>query len=319
MKTAHLNALRAVEAVAREGSLRRAAASLGVTAAAVGQQVRAFEDVVGRPLFARTPGGLTPLPALADALPRLTGAMTTLSEVLSDLSGRTRADRISLSATPALADDWLPDILPRLPDRVGHAELLFDTTLNLVDLTSGDFDFAIRHCATVPSGLSHVPLFTDLMVPVATPEFALRHALTSETRTLVGVPLCHVAPPGAESVWLEWSDWSRETGVAIDTDARDALRFTAHASGFRAAKSGLALKLVGLVEAMPDLRQGRMVLPLGPLSAVISDRVGYRLVWSSGHRLSPIQRRFRAFLSEEASRLHTEMEAHLGRDIPRLA
>jgi DNA-binding transcriptional LysR family regulator len=48
-----LNALRSFEAAARHRSFRRAAGELHVTAGAVGQQVRAFEDLLGVALFKR--------------------------------------------------------------------------------------------------------------------------------------------------------------------------------------------------------------------------------------------------------------------------
>jgi LysR family glycine cleavage system transcriptional activator len=48
-----LNALRSFEAAARHRSFRRAAGELHVTAGAVGQQVRAFEDLLGVALFRR--------------------------------------------------------------------------------------------------------------------------------------------------------------------------------------------------------------------------------------------------------------------------
>jgi len=53
-----LNALRVFDAAARHLSFTRAADELAVTPAAVGQQIRALEDVLGVVLFRRTPKGL---------------------------------------------------------------------------------------------------------------------------------------------------------------------------------------------------------------------------------------------------------------------
>ena len=63
MKTSHLNALRALEAALRTGSFRSAADDLGVTTAAVGQQIRGLEEYVGRQLFIRKPSGAVPTEA----------------------------------------------------------------------------------------------------------------------------------------------------------------------------------------------------------------------------------------------------------------
>ena len=60
MKRTHLplNALRVLDAAARHLSFTRAADELAVTPAAVGQQIRALEDVLGVVLFRRTAKGL---------------------------------------------------------------------------------------------------------------------------------------------------------------------------------------------------------------------------------------------------------------------
>jgi len=60
MKRTHLplNALRVFDAAARHLSFTRAADELAVTPAAVGQQIRALEDLLGVVLFRRTPKGL---------------------------------------------------------------------------------------------------------------------------------------------------------------------------------------------------------------------------------------------------------------------
>src|SRR3546814_14833487 len=68
MKRTHLplNALRVLDAAARHLSFTRAADELAVTPAAVGQQIRALEDMLGVVLFRRTPKGLE-LPGEANA------------------------------------------------------------------------------------------------------------------------------------------------------------------------------------------------------------------------------------------------------------
>jgi DNA-binding transcriptional LysR family regulator len=60
MKRTHLplNGLRVLDAAARHLSFTKAADELAVTPAAVGQQIRALEDMLGVVLFRRTPKGL---------------------------------------------------------------------------------------------------------------------------------------------------------------------------------------------------------------------------------------------------------------------
>src|SRR3546814_17309602 len=70
MKRTHLplNGLRVLDAAARHLSFTRAADGLAVTPAAVGQQIRALEEMLGVVLFRRTPKGLELTPDTAAGL-----------------------------------------------------------------------------------------------------------------------------------------------------------------------------------------------------------------------------------------------------------
>src|SRR3546814_4580988 len=82
-----LNALRAIEIVARRGALAPAAEELGVTIGAVSQHLRRAEERLGMELFERMPSGLRPTPALKAALPQLTAGFAALQDGLAGLKG----------------------------------------------------------------------------------------------------------------------------------------------------------------------------------------------------------------------------------------
>src|SRR3978361_1372373 len=77
-----LNALRAFETSARQLSFTRAGLELRVTQAAVSQQGKTLEEILGVPLFRRLPRGLALteegealLPVLTDAFRRIAGTL----------------------------------------------------------------------------------------------------------------------------------------------------------------------------------------------------------------------------------------------------
>src|SRR5215217_579058 len=80
-----LNAIRAIEIVARRGALAPAAEELGVTPGAVSQHLRRAEERLGIELFERTPQGLKPSPALLAVLPQLTSGFNVLADGLAGL------------------------------------------------------------------------------------------------------------------------------------------------------------------------------------------------------------------------------------------
>ena len=89
----HLNGLRAVETVARAGSLQKAADELGVSPSAVSQLVNRAEKQIGRPVFDRTRTGLVPTEFGRRFSERLTAAFRELSGAmaLAEDSGRQSA------------------------------------------------------------------------------------------------------------------------------------------------------------------------------------------------------------------------------------
>ena len=72
-------ALRCFVAIAREGSVSRAAASLHLSQPAVSLQLKGLEDSAGLLLFKRSPGGLTLTEAGAMLLPHAQNALSGLS------------------------------------------------------------------------------------------------------------------------------------------------------------------------------------------------------------------------------------------------
>ena len=110
-RIASLNWLRAFEAAARHMSFTEAAGELGVTQAAVSQQVRQLEDWLGTPLFTRLPRSL----ALTDAgiayLPIVRHAFDHLTAGTEDLFGDRDAGPIGVRVTSSLTHTWL---VPRL-------------------------------------------------------------------------------------------------------------------------------------------------------------------------------------------------------------
>lgn len=143
LNTVHLNGLRAVEAVARTGSLQAAGADLGVSASAVSQQVNRTERQVGRALFARTVRGLVPTEAGAAFAARLSAGFRELDAAVGTLR-HTAEDTLVVSVAPSFATRWL---VPRLRQHFArHPTVLVrvDATERLVDLGGSDVDVAIR-------------------------------------------------------------------------------------------------------------------------------------------------------------------------------
>ena len=106
-----LNALKAFESVARHRSVKRAAAELNVTPAAVSHQIKALEDYLAVQLFLRHNRSLELTEAARAALPKLTEGFDSLAQAVVRLSAHKGMGQLTVSAAPSFAARWL---MPRL-------------------------------------------------------------------------------------------------------------------------------------------------------------------------------------------------------------
>ena len=115
MKRTHLplNGLRVLDAAARHLSFTRAADELAVTPAAVGQQIRALEDMLGVVLFRRTPKGLELTPETEGALDALRGGFLMFEEAVHAMQAGQSSSALTIAAPREISAAWL---LPRLAD-----------------------------------------------------------------------------------------------------------------------------------------------------------------------------------------------------------
>lgn len=107
----HLLTFRLIEAVARAGSMRRAAEDMNITASALTRRIIRFEEDFGAEIFERVPGGVRLNPAGELLLHHYRVMQSDLSRVqgqVADLSG-VRRGHVSIACSQAL----LPYFLPR--------------------------------------------------------------------------------------------------------------------------------------------------------------------------------------------------------------
>jgi len=164
-----LATLRPFEAAARLESFTRAAAELHLTHGAVSHQVRALEEHLGTPLFARhgkrvtlTAAGRTFAEAVRDAL----GGIAQAAEALRVR----RDDRLSVSVLPSFASRWLMPRLIRFMDANPGLEVNVTASNALADFVADEVDVAIRFGVGPWPGLACEAFLEDEYFPVASPK-----------------------------------------------------------------------------------------------------------------------------------------------------
>lgn len=309
MQLSHLNALRAVEATLRRGSFTRAADELGVTPAAVGQLVRSLEGYLGQQLFVRRARGIEPTDLARSVGADLTESFLGLSRVLSTLRPVDNPRRVAVTLPSSFAENWFAPRISRFYAVRSDVDLRLDASNRMTDIRREDYDFALRYSAQPEADLRYVELFGDRVGPVATPEFAKKHALAPERRDLSGLPIIHLDNRTPDPDWADWTRFEVAFGFQ-GAEGTDGPRLSSFSSGLQAALAGQALVLCGIVEAAGALLDGRLILPFGA-GVAMPTRYRYRLVWSGHRALSPVQAAFRDWVTTEAAGFDRSLRAFL--------
>lgn len=282
-----LNALRAFEAAARRGSFAAAALELNVTPAAIGQQVRQLEALIGAPLFVREGRGLKLTERGAAGIDRLSRAFELVGEASSAMRDASAGAALTLAAPPGFASAWLaPRLAARRADGV-RVTLVGDPAETAFERGA---EIAIVFAAEPPSGYDSQLLMREILAPLARPDLAARIATAGD---LDGAGLIEEA--GLETGWRDWLAARGAYGVS----PAPALR----------TDDGLAA--LALAEAGAGIVLGRRSLAARPLAAgtlapVFADgdlaiAAGYHALTRRGRRLSAAARETLAWLRAEAA------------------
>jgi DNA-binding transcriptional LysR family regulator len=246
----HLNGLRAIEVVARRGTLSRAAEELGTTAGAVSQLVIKAERQLGRPVFLRSRTGLVLTPFGRALAVHLEAGFVALAQgVAGALAENSQCLRVS--TTLSFAEKWL---VRRLPDfRAAHPDIRVqvDSGLGLRDLSQGEADVALRFGTGAWPGTRAERLSAYRVFPVCAPEVA-------RTLTVPG-ELCAANIIRYENAHEVWDDWARSAGMTEPLP--EGMTFSEAALCINAAISGLGVALAWDILVEDELRDGRLVRP----------------------------------------------------------
>ncbi len=281
-----LNALRAIEIVARRGSLAPAAEELGVTIGAVSQHLRRAEERLGMALFARTPQGLRPLPALDAVLPQLSAGFSQLQEGLAGLTGANEGV-LNVTVGSVFASRWLIWRVRKFATLPQGLEVRLNVTADMLDLSRPDVDCGIRYGDGVWPGTDAVLIGGQDYQPVCSPLLLDRLKTPAD---LTKVPVI-----ADQTSLLDWPNWLRAAGID-PTLKLSGPHYSDASLAFDAAIDGQGVLLAADMMSADAVSDGRLVRPFDlPLKGAR----GYYLAVAKGRRDSRKLRLFRDWLAAE--------------------
>lgn len=285
--------LLAFDAVARLGSVSKAAEELNLTVSAVSHQIANLEAFVERQLFARSPRGLT-LTIFGERFQRdIAGALTLIAGAAQNVRSGETAEVLRIHAVPSFASLWL---MPRLPDFRGlHPGLrvqLWASHGNF-DYSRGEVDVDIRYGMVSGRDLHIESLFSEDIIPMISPRLKARLQIRAP-EDLVTQDLIL-----SEVTLVQWPHWFAAHGVPVGPSSY-FLSFDRTSMVLEAAIQGQGI-------ALDSHRTAEGALKRGDLVPVFDDRKGmtilaHHLVYPRAHGQWDRVEKFTRWLRDEASK-----------------
>ncbi|MDO1581404.1 LysR substrate-binding domain-containing protein [Rhizobium oryzicola] len=292
----HLNGLRALESVARLGSLQAAAGELGVSVGAVSQQVIKAEAQLGRPVFQRTSRGLVPVSDAAALFENLRKGFQSLSDAVA-IARPLDDNQLTVSVAPVFAARFLVPRLDRFAAAHPEIRLRLDATSKLADLAAEGIDIGIRIGRGEWPGVEAELLLEQRVFPVGAPSLAQG---LKDPADILKLPV--LLDGQAMFSWDLWLDAAGLRGREVKAHHV----FSEASLCLEAAIAGQGVMLAWHLLALTALKQRCVV---APFDIEAPTGMGHYLVTRGGTRRSPKISAFAAWLRHELAEAEAEWRA----------
>lgn len=283
-----LAALRAFEAVARLGSVGRAAEELGRTHGAVSKQLQALRHDAGAPLFDKVGTGLAPNAAGRRLAQAVGLAFDDLSRAYAEVVREARAPALKIACSASFAMGWLAARLPRFSEQNPDVRLQLSMTSAREMREERDADLVILwdRAPYPPADRARAIRLADVEFgPLAAPGYPVRR---QGDVLHVGRKITHDHTAEA------WAQWSARSGMAVEAPAQIGFPHT-HLC-LQAAAAGMGVAVAERRLASADLAAGRLV----PIAEFASFPEGFSAI---PHRMRPLSPQAQTFLEWLAAEL----------------
>jgi len=297
-----LNALRAFEAVSRHLNYRKAAEELKVSPGAANQLVSKLEEAIGGPLLEKRGRGLVLTPIGAAGREGLALPFRQIADTVERMRAMTNSGRLIVSTTPSFAASWLVPRLEGFKVKYPGIEVLIDSTPQLVEISYGAADVAIRFGVKDHGDYVVHRLFDEELCAFCSPSLAAGPPKITcledlADATLLRWDLSQFEWAENTRKWNYWKHWLGQQG-ANHVKPGDGIRFSDYNLAVQAAIAGQGL-IIGSTPILRDLLDARLLV--NPFSHGVKTDIGYDLVTTEASTSRPEVGAFIAWVLDEAA------------------
>jgi LysR family glycine cleavage system transcriptional activator len=251
-------ALRAFDAVARLGGMRKAAQFLNIDHAVVSRHLRALENWTRTQLIERMHTGSVLTDAGLRYHQRIASAIDEIAQATLDLTFSPDPKRLEIWCMPGFASRWL---VPRIGAfEAENPDLRIDVRPSdrAPDMQRHEAHIDIRYRAiyepaiTLPPGVRFIEIASPVVIPVATPTYLASRKPIGSVKDFMLFDLLH------EDSFDNWRTWLLRHGLEPDVTIVGPKFWHGHLT-VEAALRGRGIALVNHFLASDDLRSGALV------------------------------------------------------------
>lgn len=259
--------------------MKRAAEELGVSPGAVSQQIKILEDALGLQLVSRNTAGLR-LTQFGERYYRETSPiLAELRRTHRDLLAARASSQLVVSGLPLLTSKWLAPNMMEWQSLHPDISLHVEGSIIEPSLDSAQVDFRISYRDRIRHFESGVPLYTDSLVPVCSPDLLKNGPPLETPGDLIAYRLLTIDWKPLLTPPPSWKDWFASAGVTPSAALRDTFVFSLSSLAIEAAIDGRGVALAQLSLISEDIRNKRLVMPFTHRLMLPSP---YFLAWRSG-------------------------------------
>lgn len=258
-----LLALRAYEAVARNGSMKKAADELNVTPGAVSQLVKKLEDELDCVLLNRINRGFELTEEGVRLQSGLTESFLRMHEAVASVKPVTENRTLVVACGPPFAAKWLVPRLSGFLKAHPDIDIRISSSFSKLDYHQQNVDIGIRLSNDDDPSLQRIWLGEESVMVLASPEFIKKQKI-KEPKDILRVPILSEDTSKHFKHTPSWSDWFESVGLPKNS-ANRGINFGEHVEqALDAAITGTGVVLGRKVLAARDIESGRLVCPFGP-------------------------------------------------------
>lgn len=246
-----LNALRAFEATARNGSLSAAGRELNVSAGAVSRHIALLEAHFEAALFVRQPTGMALTAPGSDYFRQVAFAFDTLDKASEHLLPRSN-DHVRFHAYTSLATEWLAPRISGFQARYPKADVQMIFSTSEGSFGDRSVDLAVSASNAIADDLWAEELFPSQYMLVASRTVAENLASMADLLTECAPPILFARREAAV-----WETLFAKAGLAAPPFSR-GLEFDNLSLTYQAARQGAGVALGLLFLIADDLHSGRL-------------------------------------------------------------